>query len=389
MVETKPKSSVPPVVQSQPLEVRGELVSYRENFFARSSISIREFGQICKNLSILVQKKVIAHRNLGVAMMPLVMGAMLNVMATTVVDYFKASPAIMGTHRTLLSKKQKPAVTPAGYTGPGDVVSSAREWYGLRCYNSAYTGSIADIFAPLDASHTLLTCSTGGVINETVQALATTCAVSCTVKTLFNQAGTTNCSASSCDLAQATIANRPAYTSNCLGSLPCMTFARASSQSMKSAAAPSSQSQPYSFSSVANYTGADGTFSIILAYGGGSLQIGNDFGAINRAYVLDHSGGNVLFGTASDNVAHPLQFVVNGASPNSITTVDATDTTGTLDTDATESANTVVIGGDNGGNHLYEGKIFEVGFWGAGFTGTQRTNMCHNQFTYWGTATSC
>ena len=42
----------------------------------------------------------------------------------------------------LLGAGQSPKVAAAaGYTGPGDIVSGAKVWYGLRAYNAADRGN--------------------------------------------------------------------------------------------------------------------------------------------------------------------------------------------------------------------------------------------------------
>ena len=117
-----------------------------------------------------------------------------------------------------------------GYAGPGDIVSGATAYWSLyHCYNTAYGGNVADVYAPADASHTLITCTAGGTINETLQSLATTCASSCTVKEFYDQTGNSN------HLIQATSGLRFTVTLSCLTALPCAVGLGSSSQCYTSA----------------------------------------------------------------------------------------------------------------------------------------------------------
>src|SRR6185312_1795341 len=91
---------------------------------------------------------------------------------------------------TLGAGSSAKAAAVAGYQGPGDVVSGALAWWGLRCYSAAYTGKVAEIWdaSTGTTSNTTMSCATGGVITfststgctaggATCQPLATTCSV--------------------------------------------------------------------------------------------------------------------------------------------------------------------------------------------------------------------
>lgn len=221
--------------------------------------------------------------------------------------------------------RQQVSVGPAVYAGPGDIASFAM-WWGLRCYSSTYAGNVADVYAPADASHTLITCSAGGTLNQTLQALSVTCASSCTIKTLYDQSGNTVCSATACDVTNATIANRPALTLSCIGSLFCATFTGSNSQVLQSANAMATNfcPQPLSQSIVAKRTGAFTTLSTILGSDGGQVQTGFNSTANN---VFIFANGSIVPVSAADSAWHALQVVYNGTS--SSVDVDGT-TTGSL-----------------------------------------------------------
>jgi hypothetical protein len=267
----------------------------------------------------------------------------------------------------------KPAAA-AVYAGPSDVIASPTYYWGLRCVSTSYTGNIADIYAPADASHTLLTCSSGGVINETLQSIATTCATSCTVKTIYEQVGTC---AGTCNFTNATIANRPAYTPSCSVGKPCMTFVRANSQKLD-ATLTNTVSQPFTMSAVAVRTGSTGVENEI--FGGPGAAAAFNAGA-NQAFIF---AGGLTPVTASDNVIHAFQFMANGGTSNS--QVDATANS------VSQGATNVTSGSSHLGTNssqLLDGSIFEVGIWPVAFSGAQNTSMCHNQFVYWTTGVSC
>src|SRR6266436_5012205 len=100
----------------------------------------------------------------------------------------------------------------ATYVGPGNVISGAVTFWGLRAYSASYAsglGKIANICTPLDAVCADVSSDVNGNFNlAAVGSLTCNNSVSiCTVKTFYDQVGTA-CSGP-CDMTQATIANRP------------------------------------------------------------------------------------------------------------------------------------------------------------------------------------
>lgn len=267
------------------------------------------------------------------------------------------------------------SVSTASYQGPGDIVSGAKAWWGLRCNTAAYVGSVADVFAPADASHTLITCTAGGVLNETLQPLATTCASSCTVKTLFDQSAASNC-AGACDLAQATSGNRPVFTLNCIGSLPCMTVTSGSSQRMVSPAF-TSVPQAWTISSVIQRTA---NFTTQQNFVQGSTGSGAAIFFTTSTNTLALFAASTLPATASDSAFHAVQAIANGAS--STLYVDGSATNGA--SGASALSGTITVGCGTGAANCMTGKFTELGVWPVGFSGGQDSSMNSNQHTYWG-----
>ena len=80
-----------------------------------------------------------------------------------------------------------PACSPVACLG--DVVSGATLYYSTSyCYNAAYTGKVMDVNdVSTGISATTFTCAANGVINQSGTALAETCAVSCSIRNLYNR----------------------------------------------------------------------------------------------------------------------------------------------------------------------------------------------------------
>lgn len=259
------------------------------------------------------------------------------------------------------------ASAPPAYTGPGDVVSSATAWWGLRCYNSAYSGNVAAVWDAATGStiETLLTCSAGGTINQTINPLSTTCAIACVVATLYDQSGGGN------DIAQSTNSLRPVFTQSCIGSKPCMTF----STSKMATTGTFSLNQPFTYSSVAE-TSSTSSQSIIID-SGTQVQMGfNSSGA--EIYA-----GTVLPSAASLNNFHAIQGIFNQSVAGSLIYVDGTATPGNAGAQ-TISTSTLILGDLAGGSQPLAGSVSEIGVWPIAFNSTQYAAMNGNQHSYWG-----
>ena len=103
------------------------------------------------------------------------------------------------------------------YQGIGDLgLASLSHFWGIQPVSKTYHGNVLDIWdaATGSTTETILTASPGGFLNETVNPLATTCAISCRVKEAYDQVGTTH-------MLQSNNALRPNFlTTGCGFSLP-------------------------------------------------------------------------------------------------------------------------------------------------------------------------
>jgi hypothetical protein len=265
------------------------------------------------------------------------------------------------------------------YSGPGDVISGASVWYGLRAYSAAKAGTkIANICNSGDASCAdINSTATGDFDVTTAQGAPLNCGGAggtCTIKTLYDQSGTNACSGA-CDVTQATIANRPTLTFSCIGSKVCATFVRASTQYLARGAGYAGAAQPFSMSSVVERTGTTTSFNLYFGLNGAQMEASST-ASETGAYCGAHYSR-----VANDSAWHAVQVLCNGTS-------------GKLDVDTTLfiSANIgtnaigttfMTIGGGSAGVNSLDGKWEETGLW-ASDTSSSFSGLQSNQATYWG-----
>ena len=269
---------------------------------------------------------------------------------------------------------------PGGYVGPGDVTTFSA-WWGLRGYNTAYSGNAANICTPLDALCLDVAIVAGALNTTTLGTLACNNTTTiCTVKTLYDQTGNGN------SVTQATIATRPKYVAPGAANgcpttlLPCMSFAgTVTNQFLRGTI--TTINQQFSISAVVERSADTSSFNPYLTGGG--------FGG----YFLNSTNNVMIYaGTvssavaASDNSYHSLQSVFNSAA--SILTVDGVDTTG-LDVSTGAFSTPTSIGDNGAGGNFLGGFLSEDGVASGGFSGTVRTNLCHNQRLYYTLSGSC
>ena len=260
------------------------------------------------------------------------------------------------------------------YVGPLDVVSAPRAFYSFRCGSNAYAGNVADIWDATTGSttETLLTCSKGGVLNQTVNSLATTCAVSCSVKTIYDQSG------NGFDMTQSVNADRLVVTVNCTNGHPCLATQNNGSIGLSNGTFTSVATIPSTVSVVGNMaSGVDEVFGGLTSGFASVCNIGHSTGNL---WKLDN--GTVVSQSATDNAWHFSQGVCNGAS--SVFNIDGTDHTVSAGSASLSSATQTFLGF---GTTI--GKFTEMGLWPVGFSATQRLAMAHNQCVYFIGASTC
>jgi hypothetical protein len=285
-----------------------------------------------------------------------------------------------------------PQVTGAGgYTGPGDLsLGTATAFFGLRAYSAATRGTKVINLCDTSGANCadVLTNATTGVLNAPGTRGAVNCTTSgtCLIKIIYDQIGT-NCSGV-CDMNQTTTANMPVLSNSCgaLSKTFCIAFVRANAdQFVQTASFASALSQPFTVSLVAVRTGTLTTAQGIAAPFGASSNRQFVFNSGTTVGIYGGSGF-VNSGTVSNSAWHSLQGVWNDPS-NSVVNVDGSN--GTPGSGGTNNmTGPGVVGTDSFGSFL-DGNVVEYSIWSSAFSSGNSTTMCHNQFTYWGTSTSC
>ncbi len=260
------------------------------------------------------------------------------------------------------------------YTGPGDVVSGAVFWFGLRAYSSADRGNalinvcnVADV-ACADMSSD----ATTGALSVTTIGGSSCSIVTCTIKTWYNRGSAGG------SVTQATIAQRPTLIVSCTSGLPCAAFATVNGLSGASATI----ARPYSMNVAAIRTGAFTTFaSAISADNGASNYAAMAWkGQINSAGISSVSTG--LFATVADSAwgVWTGQFLTSPGP--SVVNVVGSSTSINITPNAIANTDTLRIGNDGFASKC-TCQIAEAGIWPVGFTGTQAADLLTNQ-TNWG-----
>lgn len=275
-----------------------------------------------------------------------------------------------------------------GYSGPGDLVPGATVWYGLRAYSAARATAQFHAVNVSNAANTE-TCdiklATTGGLSTTVSAcsgastgatLATFCSGGCHIGKLYDQ------SANLTDATQATFANQIPLILSCISTLPCFSTTGAS-QFLTATIA--SLPSPYSVSMVYDRTNSASTNIPIFATGSGfQVTSGPSANTIQAAQST-----SLFSAAATDSANHSIATLLNGATSGFY--IDGTWTPGS--TTAVASNTSLAIASAIGTTDT--NNMGEVGLWPVAFTGTSSANslqtnaLCHNQFAYWGTATSC
>ena len=290
----------------------------------------------------------------------------------------------------------KAALAPASaaYQGPGDLgISGAVAWWGFRCYSNAYSGSVADITdsSTGDTTGTRLQCASG-VVSALVSAsactfvtstacstLATTCAVSCNIEEMYDQTGGTNCTSTACNVLQATNADRPTIVISCLGSFYCL---KGNNNGGLVTANPIvTLTQPLSYSVVANLSTTTSAAGLL-----GSATSNQSVQTASTTATIQAFAGTALTGSFSLSAWHSVQAVMNTTGTLNIDNIGIT--TGSVGVNSL-STRTLEFAGNSGNSLRTTGEELEGGVWSGAFNSGQQTSLCHNQYSYWGTSTSC
>ena len=199
------------------------------------------------------------------------------------------------------------------------------------------------------------------------------------VSTIYDQSGVNGCAGSACNLIQATAAKQPQLFSSCLSPRPCLSVFRANAQSLIEASGNSSLSSVATANVVLARTSISG-FNPLFGVGA-SPYVGYNSSA---GVTFITAGTNVTGPTAADSASHVFQGVFTGSTTSFLSIDGVSGTPGNAGSGSWASN---LIGISPSGT--FNGYVGEAGLWSSNLSGAQITSMCHNQFNYWGTSTSC
>lgn len=291
---------------------------------------------------------------------------------------------------TLLGVGKPTGVT--GYVGPGNVTSGATAFYGMRAWTTAIanagasTNALIDVLGATTATACtvyvagggnggmdLTTAGAGGLGAQCLLGATTFCTVtntSCTVSKIYDQTANAN------HASQATTAQQPTLTFNCINSQPCLTFVRASSQQLGALSAASSANNA-SMSSVSMRTGAFTTLAAIVSRGGNSTSAIRQIYGTTAVITLSGSGATIS-ATAADSVWHATN--TNGPVASATIDVDGATTTGSAGNGT--NGTRIFLGARADGLQPFEGKLTEAIVYPSATV--TPTTMCQNQQAYYG-----
>jgi hypothetical protein len=257
------------------------------------------------------------------------------------------------------------------FVGPGDVVSGATGWWGLRGYSAAYsTGSNpgVDLVDQAGANPITINILANGKLD--VASISTWVAAhtvtTIKVTKLYDQTGSGH------HLTQATLATMPVLTLSALGSLPGLTF---NGNEMENAAF--TMPNVLSMSFVAKRTGNFSGINAVLTAQGNPI-----FGFWNSANTI---AGNPSSATitvaATDSAFHAAQATDDGATFTVY--VDGANSSAAT-TSVTGGTGTFIGDRGVGGGLALTGVWMEAGAWPSVFSAGNASSMNSNQHTYWG-----
>jgi hypothetical protein len=281
------------------------------------------------------------------------------------------------------------------YTGPGDIVSGASAWWGLRAYSAAYAtalGNIADIVdtatggslctmkakATGDADLTSLSC-VGGTVSVTTFCTVTH-AAGCSVAKLYDQTG------NGFFLTNSTLSKMPTLVLGSVSGLasnrPSMVFASASTQNLTSPLQLATP-QPMTLTGVANRSGTSAG-AIVASDTSNNAELRLD----TAGTILIYSGGTPASQSETDGAWHSFAGVFTTTGAASFVNVDGSSGTGaSVGTNGYSAGTSHARMGNNAFGSTMNGNVQEGGVWPSALSGTQISNLYNGTGgakPYWG-----
>jgi hypothetical protein len=257
------------------------------------------------------------------------------------------------------------------YLGPGDIVSGATRWCGLRAYMLSTVGANA-VRLRRDSDQVeqdFVTVTGGGLDLASITTFKGS--ANLFITKYYDQVGTNH-------YAQTSASQQAQLILSGLGSLPIAVYTSAAISTYGTVSAVT-QAQPFTVSMVTRRTSnVTGNTQVIWAnQPSNAIQVSFTPTA-NQLQFYANTLQNV---NAADNVFHAIQSVFNSTASDA--NIDGTvDTTDLGPGGQTGSASH--IGSYDGSSFGMDGNILELGEWPVAFTSTQSANMSANQHGYWG-----
>ena len=260
------------------------------------------------------------------------------------------------------------AAAPLGYTGPGNIVTGATGFWGLRGYNAAYaTGSNPgiDIRNAADTTTTTLNILSDGSLD--VASVPGT-GGPFRVSKVYDQIGTNH-------FVQTDHAVRPTLLLNAIGTRPAMVFNLAhglDGGGLTPAVQPSTVSVFIKL--------IDTAYQALLYTGDNSIRLDNGQPPGGPANAAMEAGGvGVGKYPLAVNAWYGIQAVFNGAASdfnfNGVPIIGDAGTNG--------AGSLTYIGHSGAGVQSMNGHIYEFGLWPIAFSGANSSAIYANQAAWW------
>jgi Concanavalin A-like lectin/glucanases superfamily len=272
------------------------------------------------------------------------------------------------------------------YVGPGDIVSGALGWWGLRAYKNSLIGTKAiRLRRNGDNAESDFNTVAGGGLD--LAGIATFIAGGGSnaqfVSRLYDQSGNGN------DMTQSTAANQPNFGLNIIGSLPGVFYTFSAATILNSTLAIGN-SLPLSWFAVSNPS----NFGVNGTRGGPLFGYSSNTGGYELRWYVGTTPANAL-----DFLQQSVADLGNSATTRTASTWYTTDVTydgttanfyvngasdGTVTITNSASSAPVSIGGANATAEGLDGYLNESGIWGSVINSANNTALGLNARNYWG-----
>ena len=281
-----------------------------------------------------------------------------------------------------------PRVAP--YVGPGDIVSGAGSWYGLRAYTAAIAiagtqaavnirrggdNVTADVLIATNGGLGLTANQSGGAPGDnglTPAAFSTHGGGNGTlfVTKLYDQSGNGR------DVSQATAANQPNFVLNALGSFPAVQ-STLSPLLYLTGSGSGTRAQPYTSSGVIKKASSGSGFAALGDLQTEAIAVGEDLSNV----IMRLDGSTTITVAQSNNTWYAVQGLANGASSELY--INGSAHTGLAGSASNWPGTNVAVCNDSFSSG-WDGSLMEVGIWFQGDQSANFSTLNNNQRNYWG-----